>query len=567
MKGMWRHIRLYKKEIYKTVAWSVVLASLGALGPFILGQLYDQSNSFTSNFLVTSIIAIYLVYSVRDYFDQCISQSKERISFACEMDFRCKINDCLNRLPFEFHQKNNIGGIEEKIDRAANYMFYLINDVLFLILPEALLAVAIFFLLLKVNYLFSLIMFLMLAVHTVLAILITADKVDSEKNRRAKSNKFASYVHDTRINLSSIKSLQVEDSISQEYKRLGDDVKSSVSVFLRKIFNKELLQKNILTLGTVSIYGLFFFLSKEGKISTGDIIMVLSYTAMLIGPFSSLSRQYGMIRRAMVNINAANEILDELTESEIGENIEIKKGTAIKFCDVSFAPNGSGEALSNINMEIPDGPGFYAIVGESGSGKTTWWRIFLRFYTRYSGKIIFNGGKDTRGIKISSLKKYILSIERTVLFDKSIRFNVSIGNSNATEDDIKAVLRAVRLGYIIDCDGGLDRDVGQLSHGEIMRILIARMLLNKDALVYLIDEPTQALDSKNTARIMEILQELSITKKVIVITHDLKHIVKANRIFVMDRGTLVEGGTHKELMELNKKYAEHFFQQDRNTNF
>lgn len=567
MKGIWRHIRIDRKKIYKTIVCSTVVAGLGALGPFMLGRLYDQSSFFTKEFLFASIFALCLVYLVKDYFEECVVQDKEEISFACEMRFRCLINNHLNRLPPEFYQENNIGGIEEKINRAANYMFYLINDVLFLVLPETLLSIAIFFALLKVNYLFSLIMFLMLAIHMVLTISISRDKIDSEKDRSNKTNKFASFAHNTRINLSAIKSLQMEDRINHEYGQLGNDVNLSVSLFLRKIFNKELLQKNILTLGTVASYGLFFFLSKEGKISTGDIIIVLSYTAMLIGPFSSLSRQYGMIRKSMVSINAANEILDELEEQyETGENIEAVKGDAINFSDVSYAPNkGSGETLKNVSMEIPSGPGLYAIVGESGSGKTTWWRIFLRFYSRYSGKIIFNG-KDIREIKIFSLKKYVLSIERTVLFDKSIRFNAGAGNPDATEDDVKTALRAVRLGYLIDCDGGLDRIIGsieQISHGEIMRILIARMLLNKDAMVLIFDEPTQALDSINAAKIMEILGRLSLTRKVIVITHDLKYIIGAKKIFVMEKGCMAEEGTFKELMDKNGKFAEHFNRQNK----
>lgn len=188
----------------------------------------------------------------------------------------------------------------------------------------------------------------------------------------------------------------------------------------------------------------------------------------------------------------------------------------------------------------------------------------MRFYSRYSGKIIFNG-KDIKEIKISSIKKYILSIERTVLFDKSIRYNVGVGNPDATDDDIKTALRAVRLGYLTDYDGGLDRivrSIDQISHGEIMRILIARMLLNKDAAVLIFDEPTQALDSINAAKIMEILENLSLTRKVIVITHNLKLIVRAKKIFVMEKGKKVEEGTYKELMELNKKFAEHFNQQN-----
>ncbi len=567
MKGIWKHIKAYRKRIYKTVVYSVVLAGLGAFAPFMLGRLYDSSDSFTKESLLAGIIALYLICSVRDCLDQCISQSKEEISFACENDFRCKIHDHLNRLPFEFHQKNNIGGIEEKIDRAANYMFYLINDVLFLILPEILLSAAIFIILLKVNYLFSLIIFLTIAADAALTISISRSKVDSEKDRREKSNRFASYVHDIRINLSSVKSLQIEDSASLECMQLGNSVKRSVNNFLRKLFKKELLQKNILTLGTVAAYGLIFFLSKEGKISIGDIIIVLSYTAMLVGPFSSLSRQYSIIRRAMVSIDAANNILNELEEPyEEGKDIEIKKGDEIEFNNVCFTPDGAGETLSNVSMKIPDGPGFYAIVGESGSGKTTWWKIFLRHYSRYSGEIIFNR-KDVRKIKISSLKRYILSVERTVLFERSIGYNVGIGNTDATDDDIKASLGAVRLDYLIAGNGGLDRRAGQLSHGEIMRLLTARALLNKDALVFIFDEPTQALDSINSAKIMEILENLSLTRKIIVITHNLKFVIRANKIFVMEKGKKVEEGTHKELMKLNKKYAEHFVQQNGNTNF
>lgn len=567
MKGIWKHVKVYEKEIYKTVIASVAVAGLGVFAPFALGRLIDKGISLSGEFLFASIIALYLMYSAKDYLERYVAENKEKIGLNCEVDLRRKMHDHLNRLPFQFHQKNDIGGVEEKIDRAANYMCYLVSDALFLVLPETILSIAVFLILLRVNYLFSVIIFLTIAIYTILTISISRSKADSEKEIRQGFNEFASCAHNTAINLSSVKSLKIEGYVSREYHKQGDGIKRSVEQLFKKIASKDFLQRNILTMGTVATYGLVLLFLKQGKISFGDVIIVVSYTTMLTGPFSNLSRQYGMANRAMVSIREVNKILNEPEEQyEDGEDVKTRSG-AIKIENLCFSPNGGGETLNNVSMEIPPGPGMFAIVGESGSGKTTLWKILLRYLSQNSGKV-FLGGMLISKIKISSLRKHILSVERTVLFDKSIRFNVGIGDLNATEDEIKAALRAVRLDYLI---GDMDRIVGpssdKTSNGEIQRILIARALLNKTASIYVFDEPTQALDPKNSAIIMKVLINLSLAKKVIVITHDLKRIVRVKKIFVMEKGRIVEQGTHKELMAQNGRYAEHFIQQNKNTNF
>lgn len=555
----WRHLKPYKKEIIATITASILVMLIDAFAPYVIGRLIDKGSSLSNELLLAIVVVLYLGYTLKDYLDKYVTENKDKVSLYSEIDLRWKAHYHFSKLPFEYHQKNDIGGVEERINRAANYLCYLVGDVLFLVLPQIILSLVVFFLLLSINYLFSLIVAVTIAIYTILTLLIAEARIESEKEIKCGFNNLASSVHDAAVNLSSVKSLRIEDPLGQKHYKQGIGIKQSIERLFKKVASKDFLQRNILTAGIVVSYFLMLLFLKEGKISFGEVIMVASYIAMLKGPFSSLSRQYSIIKKVIVNLESVNKILDEPEEPyEVGEDVKNPNG-AIKIENLSYTPDDGNETLNDVNIEIPDGPGLYAIVGESGSGKTTLWKILLRYLRYCAGKVSF-GGILVEDLKISSLRKNILSIERTLLFNRSIRYNVKVGNQDASDDMVKEALRAVRLDYLIDC---LDRVVGleKTSNGEKQRIVFARAFVNQTASVFFFDEPTQALDPVNAANIMKLLKELSLTKKVIVITHDLSNMIGADRTYVMEKGRKVEEGTHEELMNKKGKYAEHFFQQ------
>ncbi len=235
------------------------------------------------------------------------------------------------------------------------------------------------------------------------------------------------------------------------------------------------------------------------------------------------------------------------------------KGGAVSFRDVSFAyRSDTGPTLAGVSLEIPAGRKV-ALVGPSGAGKSTIFNLLLRFYDASGGTIAIDG-QDTQHITLESLRGAIAVVtQEAVLFDESIADNIALGKPGATLGDIKRAARnAAAHDFIEAMPEGYDTRVGEgglkLSGGQRQRIAIARAML-RDAPILLLDEATSALDAESERQVQESLTRLMSGRTTIVIAHRLSTVVDADRIYVLERGQVVQSGSHAELMAADGLYA------------
>jgi subfamily B ATP-binding cassette protein MsbA len=267
---------------------------------------------------------------------------------------------------------------------------------------------------------------------------------------------------------------------------------------------------------------------------------------------------------ASAGIAAANRIFDSIDArprivNRPGAGALVPAGGAVSFRDVGFAYHAeAGPTLKHVTLEIPAGQKI-ALVGPSGAGKSTIFNLLLRFYDTDSGTIAVDG-QDIQSVTLESLRAAIgVVTQEAVLFDESIADNIALGKPGATLAEIKAAARnAAADGFITAMPEGYDTKVGEgglkLSGGQRQRIAIARAML-RNAPILLLDEATSALDAESERQVQEALARLMKGRTTIVIAHRLSTVVDADRIYVLDKGGIVQSGTHAELMAANGLYA------------
>jgi ATP-binding cassette, subfamily B, bacterial MsbA len=231
---------------------------------------------------------------------------------------------------------------------------------------------------------------------------------------------------------------------------------------------------------------------------------------------------------------------------------------ALSFKDVSFRYLDDTPAVAGVDLDIAPGQKV-ALVGPSGAGKTTIFNLLLRFYERSGGSIAIDG-RDTRDVTLKSLRENLaLVTQDPILFDESVADNIALGRLGATRPQIEAAARdAAAHDFIAALPDGYDTRVGEgglkLSGGQRQRVAIARAML-RNAPILLLDEATSALDTESERQVQEALARLMKGRTTIVIAHRLSTVLDADRIYVLDRGHVVEFGTHSELMARGGLYA------------
>src|SRR6185503_10964749 len=237
--------------------------------------------------------------------------------------------------------------------------------------------------------------------------------------------------------------------------------------------------------------------------------------------------------------------------------LDVKRG-AIRFENVSFAYDPEREILKGISFEVPAGHRV-AVVGPSGAGKSTISRLLFRFYEVSGGRISIDG-QDIRDVTQKSLRAAIGMVPQdTVLFNDTIRYNIRYGRWEATDAEVEEAARLAQIDDFIRLSPkGYDTEVGErglkLSGGEKQRVAIARTIL-KAPPILLLDEATSALDSHTEREIQDALDRVSENRTTLVIAHRLSTIIGADEIIVLDRGVIVERGTHHELLVKGGLYA------------
>ncbi|HAG94680.1 MAG: lipid A export permease/ATP-binding protein MsbA [Pseudomonadales bacterium] len=296
--------------------------------------------------------------------------------------------------------------------------------------------------------------------------------------------------------------------------------------------------------------------------TTGELVGYLTAVALIPKPLRQLSGVSVTIQRGIVGAELVFGVLDEAEETDQGTYVTEGVEGGIRVENLSFKyPSTEHNVLSNIGFHVEPGE-MVAFVGKSGSGKSTLMSLLYRTYDVEAGKI-FLDDVDVNDYRLSNLRQHIATVNQNIaLFDDTIRNNVAYGDSEYSDEQVIAALKSAHAWEFVEgLPDGLDTIIGEnglkLSGGQRQRLSIARAFL-KDAPILILDEATSSLDNESEAKITQAIEALAKTRTTLVIAHRLSTIMRADRLVVLNQGSIVEQGVHSDLIEKGGVYADLF---------
>lgn len=307
----------------------------------------------------------------------------------------------------------------------------------------------------------------------------------------------------------------------------------------------------------------------NGTITAGSLVAFLTYAVNISNPIKRLTRVIGNIQKALAAAQRVFMIIDmpeEIAESRDAKQLPEVSGK-VEFKNVSFAYDDKGNVITDLSFSVKPGE-VIAIVGPSGAGKSTIANLLPRFYDVNKGDIKIDG-HSVREVTLDSLREQVGIVpQETMLFNGSVYNNILYGRLDATKEEIEAAAKAANAhDFIMQLTDGYETKLGDrgvnLSGGQRQRIAIARAIL-KNPRILILDEATSALDTESERVVQEALDRLMVGRTSFVIAHRLSTVKNADKILVLEKGNLVESGTHDELLALDGLYAHLYKIQYRN---
>jgi len=344
---------------------------------------------------------------------------------------------------------------------------------------------------------------------------------------------------------------------SKEHNRFEKSLKSLVDMNLLRAAILSLFIPTITLLTFIMAGMVLWYGGKQvidGSMTPGDLLAFVLFAGILIGPFGSAARLFSQVKEAQGSMQRVFELLDtqpEVTDHPQAHTLPTIKGH-VKFSGVDFAYDFRQPVLADLSFEIQPGE-IVALVGPTGSGKSTIANLLHRFYDPAAGNITLDG-HDLREVTMESLYRQIAIVpQETILFGETIFENIRYGRETASEENVIQASQAANAhGFITALPDGYQTIIGEkginLSGGQRQRISIARAIIKNPRLLIL-DEATSALDSESELLVQQALNQLFAERTTLIIAHRLTTIQEANRIFVLNKGVIVESGTHGSLLE------------------
>jgi ATP-binding cassette subfamily B protein len=467
----------------------------------------------------------------------------------------------LHSLSLRFHLERQTGGMTRDIERGTRGISTLLSYAIFSIIPVILeFALVAAVLIAKFDWRFAAITFGAVAVYITFTVLVTEWRMEIRRRANELDSRANTRAIDSLLNYETVKYFGNEEFEARRYDEQLHKYEDAATRNEASLGFLNIGQSLIIAAAVTAL----MLLVAEGVVSKqftlGDLVLVNGLLIQLYIPLNFLGMVYREIKQSLLDMDRMFSLLSQHREVADKEGaVPLPSGRLdIRFAEVDFSYEKERQILHKVSFEIPAGHRV-AVVGHSGSGKSTLARLLYRFYDVSSGAILV-GGLDIKDVKQGSLRGAIGIVPQdTVLFNDTILYNIRYGRPDASDEEIYDAARAAHIhDFIQSLPAKYETTVGErglkLSGGEKQRVAIARALL-KNPRILIFDEATSALDSRAEKAIQAELERIAVGRTTLVIAHRLSTVMDADQILVLNRGRIVERGTHMQLLELKGEYA------------